>query len=151
MPERPVPVPGKLADADDQAPPPLTADFTRVLPPGVLDDSTYSDIEDALDRAEAPVTAAVGRFLTLPERVEALARELGRGAPAMTKPATDADRWRQFLTSFGIEFREEKNGQEPGCTLVMEEGKQKISGYQGFYVDVEFDMDGRFVQIGAWE
>lgn len=54
---------------------PLTADFTRALPGGKLDDATYEAIEDALDRAEAPCTID-GRWLTLPERVDALARSI---------------------------------------------------------------------------
>lgn len=54
------------------APCALTADFTQVLPGGKLDDATYEKIEDALDRADAPCRLA-GRWLTLPERVTALA------------------------------------------------------------------------------
>jgi hypothetical protein len=54
--------------------PELTADFVRSLPGGKLDDSTYEAIEDALDRAEAPCTLD-GRWLTLAERVDALAAE----------------------------------------------------------------------------
>jgi hypothetical protein len=54
--------------------------MTRALPGGVMDDATYSDIETALDRVEAPCTNGEGRWLTLPERVLALADELGRKA-----------------------------------------------------------------------
>ncbi len=57
---------------------PLTADMTRSMPGGMLDDCAYSDIETALDRVRAPMTAQDGRWLTLPERVLALAAELGR-------------------------------------------------------------------------
>jgi hypothetical protein len=49
----------------------LTADLTRGLPGGKLDDSTYSQIEDALDRIGAPMKSE-GRWLTLAERVAAL-------------------------------------------------------------------------------
>lgn len=63
-----------------QAPEPeLTADFTRVLPGGVMDDSTFSAVETALDRAEAPSTEG-DRWLTLVERVEALAAMAGQGS-----------------------------------------------------------------------
>jgi hypothetical protein len=55
----------------------LTADFVRTLPGGALDDATYSDIETALDLVDAPCTGS-GRWLTLPERIKALAAELGR-------------------------------------------------------------------------
>lgn len=63
----------------EQSTPPLTADFVRALPGGKLDDATYEAIEAALDRVEAPCRSADGsRWLTLPERVLALAAELGR-------------------------------------------------------------------------
>lgn len=57
------------------------ADFCRSFPGGTLDDSTYSDIETALDRAEAPYTDAAGKWLTLPERVAALAAGKPETAP----------------------------------------------------------------------
>lgn len=58
------------AESDQR--PPLTADFTRGLPGGTLDDSTYSQIEDALDAIDAPATDSTGRYMTLVERIKAL-------------------------------------------------------------------------------
>lgn len=55
-------------------PAPLTATMTRSLPGGVIDDTTFSAIEDALDQAGAPMTEDK-RWLTLPERVAGLAAE----------------------------------------------------------------------------
>lgn len=52
----------------------LTADFTRSLPGGKLDDSTYEAIESALDRSGSPIKDGP-RWLTLPERVDALFAE----------------------------------------------------------------------------
>lgn len=49
----------------------LKADFTRSHPSG-LDDATYSQIEDALDRADAPIIGPDRKFLTLAQRVDAL-------------------------------------------------------------------------------
>lgn len=49
----------------------LTADFTKKLPGGVLDDSTFEQIETALDQADAPCREG-SRWLTLPERIAAL-------------------------------------------------------------------------------
>jgi hypothetical protein len=66
----------QAADAAD-----LVPTMARGLPGGVMDESTYQAIEDALDRVSAPCTASDGRWLTLPERVLALSVELGR-APA---------------------------------------------------------------------
>jgi len=50
----------------------LKADFLRSLPGGKLDDSAYEAIEEALDRADAPMRVD-GKWLTLAERVAALA------------------------------------------------------------------------------
>jgi hypothetical protein len=49
----------------------LTADFTRSLPGGKMDDSTYEAIESALDKADAPMQTTDGRWLSLAERVAA--------------------------------------------------------------------------------
>lgn len=56
----------------------LTFTMMRALPGGDMDDSTFDQVETALDRCRAPCTAADGRYLTLPERVLALAIECGR-------------------------------------------------------------------------
>lgn len=67
---------------------------------------------------------------------------------------TDLDAWRAFLSRFEIEFTEETKGQyDSGATvrLRMEEGSKKVGGYMHFYSDVEFDAEGRFMSIGAWE
>lgn len=54
--------------------PELTSDFTKSLPGGAIDDTTFSQIEVALDAIEAPITDADGRYLTLVERIQAVAR-----------------------------------------------------------------------------
>jgi hypothetical protein len=54
--------------------PELTADFTRSLPGGKLDDSEYEAVESALDKAEATMLND-SRWLTLAERVDALGAE----------------------------------------------------------------------------
>jgi len=56
----------------DETEKPLEMTCAKLLPGGALDDCTFSQIEDALDKAEAPMTNA-GRWLTLPERIAALA------------------------------------------------------------------------------
>jgi len=48
---------------------PLTADFINAFPDGTRDRSTYSDIEEALDRIYAPAQSPTGKWLTLPERI----------------------------------------------------------------------------------
>lgn len=57
----------------------LVPTMQRALPGGAIDDSTFDAIETALDRVDAPCRSPDGtRWLTLPERVLALAAELGR-------------------------------------------------------------------------
>jgi hypothetical protein len=51
---------------------PLQADCTKLLPGGKLDDATYQQIEEALDRADAPCRAKDGKWLSLAERVSTL-------------------------------------------------------------------------------
>jgi len=46
----------------------------RLLPGGKMDDSTYEQIEDALDKIEAPMTEG-GRWLTLVERILAIGHD----------------------------------------------------------------------------
>lgn len=69
---------------------------------------------------------------------------------------TDLERWREFLTSFGIVFEEnggvsDKNGGLATELDIRDDGGEKNTGYIGFYTSVEFDEDRKFVQIGAWE
>jgi len=49
----------------------LVATMTRGLPDGRMDDSTFEDVETALDRADAPCMDG-DRWLTLPERIAAI-------------------------------------------------------------------------------
>jgi hypothetical protein len=49
----------------------LKAEMTRSLPGGSMDDSTFSQIEDALDAIDAPMTEG-GKWLSLVERIKAL-------------------------------------------------------------------------------
>ncbi len=59
----------------EQPHPTLTADFINAFPDGTRDGSSYQDIEDALDKADAPAQHPTGRWLTLPERIAVLARD----------------------------------------------------------------------------
>jgi hypothetical protein len=61
-------------DSSPQTAPELTATCQKLLPGGIIDDATYAEIEDALDRAEAPSIVG-GRWLKLHERIAALAAE----------------------------------------------------------------------------
>lgn len=67
------PVPDDARSHDATTEPPLTFDFVRKLPGGVLDDATYAEIETELDKANVECTAPDGRWLSLSERVAILA------------------------------------------------------------------------------
>lgn len=67
----------------------LTADFTRSLPGGKLDDSTYEAIESALDKADAPMHGDDGRWLSLAERVAAVDAAYGRMIIALNAQLTE--------------------------------------------------------------
>ncbi|HEY0820978.1 MAG TPA: hypothetical protein VGD46_19485 [Rhizobacter sp.] len=51
---------------------PLNPDFAKALPGGALDATTFQQMEDALDAAGAPAVGEDGRWLTLPQRLQAL-------------------------------------------------------------------------------
>lgn len=76
----------------------LVADFTRSHPSG-LDDSTYEQIEDALDRADAPINGPDGKFLTLAQRVEAI-----RAQPPSREDAQPVAWYRGDPTSDDLEI-----------------------------------------------
>jgi hypothetical protein len=60
----------------------LKPDFLRSLPGGQIDDSTYEQIEDALDKINAPLRSPGGQWLTLRERVLAIGEEIDQLRPA---------------------------------------------------------------------
>lgn len=60
----------------------LVYDFVNRFPDGSADPSTYGDIEDALDRIDAPSVDG-SRWLTLPQRIAALGRERGPAEPGV--------------------------------------------------------------------
>ena len=63
---------------------------------------------------------------------------------------TDIEKVRKLFTELGIDFKNRKmrNG---GSEILCEEGDSKIDGYALFYTSFEFDKDGKFFQMGAWE
>jgi hypothetical protein len=88
-----------LAGAEPQTAPELTATCQKLLPGGIIDDATYAEIEDALDRADAPATVG-GRWLKLHERIAALTAE--RPA-ASAEPQSQADSSPQSAPSDDLE------------------------------------------------
>jgi hypothetical protein len=64
--------------------------------------------------------------------------------------ATDLEDWRAFLTRFGVGFKEEP-GRGPEMHLTLTSGATRVTGYNGFFTSIEFDAEGAFIQLGAWE
>lgn len=71
-----------MTDADLEELDRLSATMCRAFPDGTMDKSTYSDIEFALDRADAPSCGNDGRWLTLPERIAVLVEQLQVVSPS---------------------------------------------------------------------
>ena len=65
---------------------------------------------------------------------------------------TDKEKLMALLTEFEIGFEQ---GGVPGMrgnnNVICREGQAKINGYSMFCTVFEFDKDGRFIQMGAWE
>ena len=60
---------------------------------------------------------------------------------------TDYEKWKKFLGKFKIEFNDTIKkqisiGAQTGDTVV---------GYSGFFVDIDFDENGKFLKMGIWE
>lgn len=64
---------------------------------------------------------------------------------------TDYERVKAMLTEFGVEFTEHKSVKGDLTFLQCKSGSEKVGGYSGFYTDFDFDKDGKFLGMGAWE
>lgn len=69
---------------------------------------------------------------------------------------TDLEKLKELLTGFGVEFEELKGKQlyrkPKGYVYIRcHEGNEKVSGYCMFFTNFEFDDQGNFVEMGAWE
>ena len=69
---------------------------------------------------------------------------------------TDYDKMKNQLLEWRVGFREhtwtaEENDGTPVKVIQCEEGMDKVNGYTCFMVEFVFNMDGKFLEIGAWE
>lgn len=69
---------------------------------------------------------------------------------------TDKEKLLALLGEWGVPGRCEDQPPDPGtatveCVIVGEGRNEKVTGFAGFFTAFEFDADGKFVQMGAWE
>ena len=66
---------------------------------------------------------------------------------------SDKDRLTALLRDFGVGFREEETESkgEKIIQVTCEQGASRVGGYGGFVTAFEFDRDGTFKSMGAWE
>lgn len=74
---------------------------------------------------------------------------------------TDKEKLIELLKSFDIKFGDIKDSYKQGDNHinfgynVYNDDSfpkcDKVGGYMGFYTSFEFDEDGKFVTVGAWE
>ena len=58
---------------------------------------------------------------------------------------TDKQKLIELLFSFGVAYKSDGND------IVCHEGDEKVTGYGCFYTRFEFDENGKFIKLGAWE
>lgn len=69
---------------------------------------------------------------------------------------TDLEKLKKLLDEFGVEYSEDKKTTEQHykhdfIAITCVAGKKKVEGYSGFITIFEFTLDGKFIQMGAWE
>lgn len=62
----------------------------------------------------------------------------------------DIDKLKKLLAEFGVGFTVEKDRDENDI-IECYGGDAKIGGYNCFYTDFNFDKDGKFIEMGAYE
>lgn len=68
---------------------------------------------------------------------------------------TDKEKLEQLLTEFGVGFKNHDPANPewptgPNCISCFG-SDARIDGYGGFYTLFEFDEQGKFIKMGAWE
>lgn len=63
----------------------------------------------------------------------------------MGEQMTDKEKLIFLLKEFGIGFDDVCND------VTCEQGMNKVSGYSCFFTRFEFDTNGKFIEMGAWE
>jgi len=64
---------------------------------------------------------------------------------------TDKENWVNLLEEMGIEFSDSVDDRDAHMILRLQQGANLVGGYLWFFINIEFDENGKFVIIGAWE
>lgn len=62
----------------------------------------------------------------------------------------DMEKVRSLLTELGVVYTEELHGGRLILRVTEGEGPKNV-GYGGFITDFEFNLEGTFLEMGAWE
>ena len=73
---------------------------------------------------------------------------------------TDLEKFKELYASFGIDLKHDQleNGlievilcESSWCSCDIVNTSSKFEGYTGFFTQVIFDKDGKFIKQGFWE
>ena len=64
---------------------------------------------------------------------------------------TGLEKLTALLTEFGIGFSATEKRCGVGTLITCESGGARLEGYGGFEIEFEFDEEGNFQQMAAWE
>lgn len=64
---------------------------------------------------------------------------------------TDRDRLKQLFDDWGVEYDIQVGDKKNTLTTSERSSCKKVGGYVAFYTDFDFDKDGKFLEMGAYE
>jgi hypothetical protein len=64
---------------------------------------------------------------------------------------SDLEKFIELYKSVGIELTPDKEDDGLSLNLMEGEHKELVGGYMGFFTEICFDLDGKFVSQGVWE
>ena len=70
------------------------------------------------------------------------------------KEQTDKQKLEALLTGFKVEYKAKDHYDIAGdlsTSVTCSEGGEKVDGYCMFFTAFEFDKNGKFISMGAWE
>lgn len=62
---------------------------------------------------------------------------------------TDLERLKELLNDFGVEFSYFED--ETKILISCRQGDIKVGGYSSFFTEFDFDKNGKFIEMGAYE